>query len=61
MFGVGPQEMIVVGLLALVLFGPTRVVAMARELGGFLGKAHRSVDEFKEEVVSSRHTGRRAP
>jgi len=53
--------MIVVGLLALVLFGPTRVVAMARELGGFLGKAHRSVDEFKEEVVSSRHTGRRAP
>jgi Sec-independent protein translocase protein TatA len=60
-FGVGPQEMVVVvGLLALLVFGPTRVVAMARELGSFVGKARRSADEFKEEVASStEHTGRR--
>lgn len=52
MFGVGFQEMLLVGLLLLVLFGPKRLAEMARDLGRFVNEARRSVDEFKEELMS---------
>ena len=32
MFGVGPQELLVVGLLALIVFGPVKAAGMARDL-----------------------------
>lgn len=52
MFGVGFQEMLLVGLLLLVLFGPKRLPQMARDLGSFASKAKHMVDEFKAELVS---------
>ncbi len=52
MFGVGFQEMLLVGLLLLVLFGPKRLAEMARDFGRFVNEARRSVDEFKEEFMS---------
>lgn len=52
MFGVGFQEMLLVGLLLLVLFGPKRLPEMARDLGSFASKAQHVVDEFKAELVS---------
>ncbi len=52
MFGVGFQEMLLVGLLLLMLFGPKRLPEMARDLGSFASKAQRAVDEFKAELVS---------
>ena len=52
MFGVGFQEMLLVGLLLLVLFGPKRLAEMARDLGSFTSKAQRTVNEFKAELVS---------
>ncbi len=52
MFGVGFQEMLLVGLLLLVLFGPKRLPQMARDLGSFASKAQHTVDEFKAELVS---------
>jgi sec-independent protein translocase protein TatB len=51
-FGVGFQEMLVVGLLVLVLFGPKRLPQMARDLGHFASKAQNVVDELKTELVS---------
>jgi Tat protein translocase TatB subunit len=52
MFGIGPQELIIVVFLALVIFGPRRLPQMARELGRFVSEARHSIDEFKEELGS---------
>jgi sec-independent protein translocase protein TatB len=52
MFGIGPEEMVVIGLLFLVLFGPSKTTSMARDLGRFVKVARHSVDEFKAEILS---------
>jgi sec-independent protein translocase protein TatB len=52
MFGVGFQEMVIIGLLFLVVFGPDKLTGTARELGRFMIKARRSVEEFKAELES---------
>jgi sec-independent protein translocase protein TatB len=51
-FGVGFQEMVLIGLLFLVLFGPSKLPQMARDLGRFVNEARRSIDEFKEELTA---------
>jgi Tat protein translocase TatB subunit len=52
MFGIGGQEMIIIGLLFLVVFGPSKLPQMARDLGKFVNEARRSMDEFKGELLS---------
>ena len=52
MFGIGGQEMIIIGLLFLVIFGPSKLPQMARDLGKFVNEARRSMDEFKGELLS---------
>ena len=60
MFGIGPQELIIVVFLALVVFGPRRLPQMARDLGRFVSEARHSIDEFKEELGSDEaNEGRR--
>ncbi len=51
MFGIGGEELIIIGLLFLVIFGPNKLPQMARDLGRFVNEARRSVDEFKSELV----------
>ena len=53
MFGVGPQEMVIIGLLVLGIFVPNALPRMARDLGRFVAEARRSIDEFKEELTAS--------
>ncbi len=53
MFGIGGQELVIIGLLFLVIFGPSKLPQMARDLGRFVNEARRSVDEFKSELVLS--------
>ena len=43
--------MIIIGLLFLVIFGPSKLPQMARDLGRFVNEARRSVDEFKSELI----------
>ena len=52
MFGVGFQEMVIIGLLFLVVFGPNKLTGTTRELGQFMREARRSVEEFKAELMS---------
>ncbi len=52
MFGVGFQEMLLIGLLFLVLFGPRRLPQMARDLGRFASRAQHVVDELKTDLMS---------
>jgi len=53
MFGIGGQEIIIIGLLFLVIFGPSKLPQMARDLGRFVGEARRSIDEFKDELTAA--------
>ena len=52
MFGIGGQEIVIIGLLFLVIFGPSKLPQMARDLGRFVSEARRSIDEFKEELTA---------
>jgi len=52
-FGIGFNELIIVGLLFLVLFGPSKLPQMARDIGKFVSEARRSMEEFKSELISS--------
>ena len=61
MFGIGPQELLLIGLLVLVIFGPAKASGMARDLGRFVSGAQRSVEDLKSELYSdevkeARHT-----
>jgi len=53
MFGIGPQELIIIGLLVLVIFGPKKLPGMAKDLGRFVNEARNYTDEFKSELTSS--------
>jgi Sec-independent protein translocase protein TatA len=59
MFGVGVQEMVFIGLLFLVIFGPSKLPQMARELGQFVNEARRAVDGFKEDLILEEEDGRK--
>ena len=59
MFGVGLQEMVLIGLLSLIIFGPSKLPQMARELGQFVNEARRAVDEFKEDLILQEEDGRK--
>jgi Sec-independent protein translocase protein TatA len=59
MFGVGVQEMVFIGLLSLIIFGPSKLSQMARDLGQFVNEARRALDEFKEDLVLEEEDGRK--
>ncbi len=52
MFGIGPTELLIIGVLFLVIFGPAKLPSMARDFGRFVNEARRSFDEFKSELIS---------
>jgi Tat protein translocase TatB subunit len=53
MFGVGPSELVIIGLLFLVIFGPSKLPQMARDAGRLMTEARRAMDDFKEELTSA--------
>lgn len=50
MFGVGMQELLIIGVLCLVIFGPSRLTSMARDAGRFVSQARNSIEDFKSEL-----------
>ena len=53
MFGVGPQEMVIIGIIVLVIFGPGSLPKMARDVGRFVTEARRAIEDFKEEITAA--------
>ena len=53
MFGIGGQEIVIIALLFLVIFGPSKLPQMARDLGRFVSEARRSIDEFRDELTAA--------
>jgi Sec-independent protein translocase protein TatA len=53
MLSVGPQELVVLGvlLLLLVVFGSTKFSSTARDLGQFLGGTKHTVEEAKADLI----------
>jgi Sec-independent protein translocase protein TatA len=51
-FGVGPQELLIVAVLCLAVFGPTKFASMARDVGRFTNDARRAVEDVKGELIS---------
>ena len=52
-FGIGFQEVLVIAVLFLILFGPSKLPQMARDLGKFVNEARRSMEELKSEIVAA--------
>jgi sec-independent protein translocase protein TatA len=52
MFGIGPMEMLVVGIVAVILFG-NRLPEVARSLGRSLTEFKKGMAEFEQEVKTS--------
>ncbi len=50
MFGVGTQELLVILLAALLLFGGKRIPEIARSLGKAMGDVRRTINEVQREV-----------
>jgi Sec-independent protein translocase protein TatA len=55
MFGIGVQEMVLIGVLCLAIFGPKRTTEMAKELGRFLAGLRSQIDEIKSEISLADH------
>lgn len=53
MFGIGPSELVIVGVLFLIIFGPSKLPQMARDAGRLMTEARRAMDDFKEELTSA--------
>jgi Sec-independent protein translocase protein TatA len=52
-FGIGPQELMIVALLLLIVFGSRKASSMARDAGRFVKETRRPVEEFKAELAAA--------
>jgi len=53
MFGIGPEELILVLIVALLVLGPDRLPRVARDVGRVVGDLRRTSDEFREEFLQA--------
>ena len=53
MFGIGPEELILVLIVALLVLGPERLPRVARDVGKVVGDLRRTSDEFREEFLQA--------
>lgn len=50
MFGMGWPEILVVGVVATLVFGPERLPELARQAGSFLRTARQLIDNAKDDL-----------
>lgn len=51
LFGIGPMELLVIFVLALIVFGPNRLPEIARSLGKAMSELRRTSQEVSETVM----------
>src|SRR5712692_8217776 len=51
MFGVGPEELVLILIIALIVLGPERMPKVARDLGRVVGDLRRTSPQLREEVL----------
>jgi Tat protein translocase TatB subunit len=55
MFDIGLQEMLVIGVLALLVFGPSKLPELGRMFGRMMREFRRASDEFRSTVETNLH------
>ena len=55
MFDIGLQDMLVIGVLALLVFGPSKLPELGRMLGRAMRELRRASDEFRSTVETNLH------
>lgn len=55
MFDIGLQEMLVVGVIALLVFGPSKLPELGRMFGRAMREFRRASDEFRTTVETNLH------
>jgi sec-independent protein translocase protein TatB len=53
MFGVGPEELMIIALVALLVLGPERMPRLMRDLGKVLGDLRKTSDELREDFMNA--------
>src|SRR5437899_7185206 len=53
MFDIGLQEMLVIGVIALLVFGPARLPELGRMVGRAMREFRRASDEFRSTVETN--------
>ena len=52
MFDIGPAEIAVIAIVAIVIFGPDKLPQFARQAGRFLRTARRMMDDAKSDLAA---------
>lgn len=55
MFDVGVQEMLVIGVIALIVFGPSKLPELGRMIGRAMREFRKASDEFRQTVETNLH------
>lgn len=53
MFDIGLQEMVVIGIIALLVFGPQKLPELGRRVGRLMREVRRASDEFRSTVETN--------
>lgn len=61
MFDIGLQEMLVIGVLALLVFGPSKLPELGRMFGRAMREFRRASDEFRSTVETNLHINEPEP
>ena len=54
MFGIGPSELLVILVIALLVLGPKRLPELARSLGKAMGEFRRATSDIQTELENAR-------
>ncbi len=61
MFDIGLQEMVLIGVIALLVFGPSKLPELGRMFGRAMREFRRASDEFRSTVESNLHINEPEP
>ena len=56
MFNIGPEEVLLILVIALLVFGPQRLPEIARSIGRGLREFRRASDEAREQLLGATAT-----